>query len=116
VIRAVQISSRFPTVHGAPVHINDLSRPDQGDAVDVYSDEIPMFWAYGVTRVDVTVINHGKIRTPRLAFVFVLLRGVSTCILDAVVTSFLRRFCLTTPDREIRSAIDGQIRRISASF
>ena len=56
-IRAVQITSRFPAVHGAPVHlgdpaligIHDLSRPDYGDAVDVHDDEIPVFWACGVT-------------------------------------------------------------------
>jgi len=57
VIRAVQITSRYPEVHGAPVHlgdpsligISDLSCPDYGDAVDVYDDEIPVFWACGVT-------------------------------------------------------------------
>ena len=57
VIRAVQVTSRFPGVHGAPVHIgdpsligiDDLSRPDYGDAVEVRSDEIPVFWACGVT-------------------------------------------------------------------
>lgn len=56
-IRAVQITSRFPAVHGAPVHLGDpaqigicdLSRPDYGDAVDVHDDEIPVFWACGVT-------------------------------------------------------------------
>jgi len=56
-IRAVQITSRFPAVHGAPVHLGDpsligiadLARPDYGDAVDVMSDEIPVFWACGVT-------------------------------------------------------------------
>jgi len=56
-IRAIQITSRFPNVHGAPVHIGDpaligiadLSRPDYGDAVDVLSDELPVFWACGVT-------------------------------------------------------------------
>ncbi len=56
-IRAIEITSRFPKVHGAPVHmgnpaligINDLSRPDYGDAVDVLEDEIPVFWACGVT-------------------------------------------------------------------
>jgi uncharacterized protein YcsI (UPF0317 family) len=56
-IRAIQITSRFPTVHGAPVHIGDpaligiadLSRPDYGDAVEVMPDEIPVFWACGVT-------------------------------------------------------------------
>ena len=56
-IRAVQVTSRFPEVHGAPVHIGDpsligiadLSRPDYGDAVDVRPDELPVFWACGVT-------------------------------------------------------------------
>jgi uncharacterized protein YcsI (UPF0317 family) len=57
VIRSIQITSRYPEVHGAPVHlgspeligIHDLSRPDYGDAVDIYDDEIPVFWACGVT-------------------------------------------------------------------
>ena len=56
-IRAIQITSRFPNVHGAPVHIGnpaligiaDLAAPDYGDAVDVLPDEIPVFWACGVT-------------------------------------------------------------------
>ena len=56
-IRAVQITSRFPGVHGAPVHlglpeqigIRDLAKPDWGDAVDVPADELPLFWACGVT-------------------------------------------------------------------
>jgi len=56
-IRAIQITSRFPAVHGAPVHLGDpaligihhLSRPDYGDAVDISADELPVFWACGVT-------------------------------------------------------------------
>jgi len=56
-IRAVQITSRFPSVHGAPVHLGkpemigiaDLSRPDYGDVVEVKDDELPVFWACGVT-------------------------------------------------------------------
>jgi uncharacterized protein YcsI (UPF0317 family) len=56
-IRAIQITSRFPAVHGAPVHvgdpsligIRDLSRPDYGDPVDVSANELPVFWACGVT-------------------------------------------------------------------
>ena len=56
-IRAVQITSRFPSVHGAPVHlglpaaigIKDIGRPDYGDAVPVHDDELPVFWACGVT-------------------------------------------------------------------
>jgi len=57
VVRAVQITSRFPMVHGAPVHIGDperigitdLSRPDYGDPVEIKQDEVPVFWACGVT-------------------------------------------------------------------
>jgi uncharacterized protein YcsI (UPF0317 family) len=56
-IRAIQVTTRFPTVHGAPVHIGkpeligikDLGRPDYGDPVPVGDDEIPVFWACGVT-------------------------------------------------------------------
>lgn len=56
-IRAVQITSRFPSVHGAPVHIGDpakigisnLSEPDFGDSVTIKDGEVPVFWACGVT-------------------------------------------------------------------
>jgi uncharacterized protein YcsI (UPF0317 family) len=56
-IRAVQVTTRFPSVHGAPVHIgkpemigiSDLMKPDYGDAVPVNDDELPVFWACGVT-------------------------------------------------------------------
>lgn len=56
-IRAVQITSRFPDVHGAPIHIgdpsqigiSDLTKPDFGDSVTIKDGEIPVFWACGVT-------------------------------------------------------------------
>jgi len=56
-IRAVQITSRLPAVHGAPVHIGfpeaigirDLGKPDFGDAVPIEPGELPVFWACGVT-------------------------------------------------------------------
>lgn len=56
-IRAIQITSRYPRVHGAPIHfgepdqigINDLAHPDFGDAVTVHAGEVPVFWACGVT-------------------------------------------------------------------
>ena len=56
-LAATQITSRFPTMHGAPVHIGDpaaigiadLGAPDYGDAVTVRSGEVPVFWACGVT-------------------------------------------------------------------
>lgn len=57
VIRAIQITSRFPAVHGAPVHlgdptligITDITKPDYGDPVEIRPGEIPVFWACGVT-------------------------------------------------------------------
>ena len=57
IVRAVQVTSRFPATHGAPVHIgdpsvigiSDISRPDFGDAVEIRSGEEPVFWACGVT-------------------------------------------------------------------
>lgn len=56
-IQAIQITSRFPAVHGAPVHvglphligISDISQPDYGDPVEVMDDELAVFWACGVT-------------------------------------------------------------------
>lgn len=56
-IRAVQVTSRFPAVHGAPVHIGDpaligiadVNKPDFGDAVPLLPGEVPVFWACGVT-------------------------------------------------------------------
>ena len=56
-IRAVRITARVPAVHGAPVHLGDpsligiadINQPDFGDAVAIHSDELPVFWACGVT-------------------------------------------------------------------
>jgi uncharacterized protein YcsI (UPF0317 family) len=56
-IRAVQITTRLPAVHGAPVHLGypeaigiaDLAKPDYGDAVPIERGELPVFWACGVT-------------------------------------------------------------------
>jgi uncharacterized protein YcsI (UPF0317 family) len=57
VSRAVQVSGRYPGVHGAPVHIGDpaligirdLGAPDFGDPVTIRPGELPVFWACGVT-------------------------------------------------------------------
>lgn len=54
---AVEVTARMPEVHGAPVHVGapealgivDLTRPDYGDPVEIRSDELPVFWACGVT-------------------------------------------------------------------
>lgn len=56
---AVQITAQFPQAHGAPIHcgdpsvlgIQDLSKVDFGDAVTVLDDEVPCFWACGVTAI-----------------------------------------------------------------
>ena len=55
--RAVEITGRYPRVHGAPVQVGhpeqigiaDVSKPDYGDAVPLKAGEIPVFWACGVT-------------------------------------------------------------------
>jgi len=59
-VRAIQISSRMPAVHGAPVHIGDPERigisdiyhadlfPHPGEAPQS-ADEIPVFWGCGIT-------------------------------------------------------------------
>lgn len=55
--RAVEVTERFPLAHGAPLHIGDpaaigiadLARPDWGEAIAVAEDEVPVFWACGVT-------------------------------------------------------------------
>ena len=53
----MQVTSRFPATHGAPVHIGsprdigirDLDQPDFGEMVEIKADEEPVFWACGVT-------------------------------------------------------------------
>ncbi len=55
--QVVAITSQFEAMHGAPVHIGDpaalgidrMDRPDFGDAVPIQDDEVPVFWACGVT-------------------------------------------------------------------
>ncbi len=55
--KAIQITSRYASVHGGPVHIGepnligikDLNRPDFGEPVTIKDGEIPVFWACGVT-------------------------------------------------------------------
>lgn len=55
--QVVEVTSRFPAMHGAPVHvgdpaaigIGDIRRPDFGDTVRLREGEVPVFWACGVT-------------------------------------------------------------------
>jgi len=57
VAKVVEISGRFDIAHGVPVHIGnpgvigiaELAKPDYGDAVSIEDDEVPVFWACGVT-------------------------------------------------------------------
>jgi uncharacterized protein YcsI (UPF0317 family) len=68
-IRAIQITSRYPDVHGAPIHLGlpaqlgiaNLARPDYGDPVPVQDDELPVFWACGVT-------PHAVLQAARIPF------------------------------------------------
>ncbi len=54
-VRAV--SSRFPRVHGEPLHagdagvlgIADVARPDYGEPMEVLSGQVPLYWGYGLT-------------------------------------------------------------------
>lgn len=57
VVRAVQVTSRYPSVHGAPVHIGepaaigikDINNPELGESVTIKPGEVPVFWACGCT-------------------------------------------------------------------
>ena len=68
-IRATQITARYSHVHGAPLHIGtpdaigiaDLGRPDYGDAVVIRDDELPVFWACGVTPQAVAVASRPEL-------------------------------------------------------
>jgi len=54
---ASKTTALYPDVHGAPVHagdpatigIKDLQQPDYGEPIEIKTDEIPVFWACGVT-------------------------------------------------------------------
>jgi uncharacterized protein YcsI (UPF0317 family) len=54
---AIEITGRFTSAHGAPMHVGDptaigignISSPDYGDAVEIATSELPVFWACGVT-------------------------------------------------------------------
>lgn len=57
VFKAIQITSRYASVHGGPVHIGDpsvigikdIDKPDFGDSVTIKKGDVPVFWACGVT-------------------------------------------------------------------
>ena len=53
----IEITSKFPDVHGSPIYvgnpdeigIKNILKPDYGDYVDIDDDEVPVFWACGVS-------------------------------------------------------------------
>lgn len=65
IVRAVQVTSRFPLAHGAPVHIGnpaaigiaDVSKVDFGDPTTMHPGEVPVFWATGVTHQAIAVAS-----------------------------------------------------------
>ena len=56
-VDAISITARYPMAHGAPVHvgdpraigIDDLSRVGWGKYNELRHDDVPVFWACGVT-------------------------------------------------------------------
>ncbi|WP_368505421.1 putative hydro-lyase [Alkalihalophilus sp. As8PL] len=54
---ATSITEKYPQMHGGPVHIGDpaqigiseIEKPDYGEYVEIAEDEVPIFWACGVT-------------------------------------------------------------------
>jgi len=54
---ACVVTSHYPDTHGSPIQvgypemigIEDIQKPDYGDAVPIKDDEIPLFWPCGVT-------------------------------------------------------------------
>lgn len=67
--RAVQATSRFPQVHGAPVHIGDpsvigiedIAKPDFGDPSEIKEGEVPVFWACGVTPQSIAMTSKPRL-------------------------------------------------------
>jgi len=52
-----RVTSRFPRVHGGPLHEGDpavlgiggFAEPDFGEPIDLLSDEVPLYWGCGLT-------------------------------------------------------------------
>jgi len=65
-IRAVEITAKYPRVHGTPVHfgnpemigIEDIADPYSGPPPVLYENEVPVFWACGVTPQ--IIVEHAK--------------------------------------------------------
>ena len=69
ITKAVQATSRFPQVHGAPIHIGDpsligikdISSPDFGDPSTIKAGEVPVFWACGVTPQSIAMTSRPEL-------------------------------------------------------
>jgi uncharacterized protein YcsI (UPF0317 family) len=56
-VRATVITQRLPMAHGAPVHVGDpsaigiadITKTDYGEFLGLAEEEVPVFWACGVT-------------------------------------------------------------------
>lgn len=54
---ACVVTSHYPQTHGSPIQvgypqmigIENIQKPDYGDAIEIKDDEIPLFWPCGVT-------------------------------------------------------------------
>jgi len=55
--RAIEVTARIPNAHGSPMWVGDpagigivdIDKPDFGKRVTINKDEVPVFWACGVT-------------------------------------------------------------------
>lgn len=65
-IRAIEITAQYPRVHGTPVHfgnpemigIDDIAKPYSGVSPLLHENEVPVFWACGVTPQ--IIVEHAK--------------------------------------------------------
>ena len=56
-IKTIEVTARCPLAHGSPVHVGDpsaigiadLAKVDWGEYQEVADDEVPVFWACGIT-------------------------------------------------------------------
>lgn len=59
----INITNEFPNMHGGPVHVGEpgmigitnIDKPDYGDPINIDVDEVPVFWACGVTPQNVVL-------------------------------------------------------------
>jgi uncharacterized protein YcsI (UPF0317 family) len=65
VLRTIEVSSRYPVGHGAPLHfgdpssigIPDLAKPQWGKFHPLAEDEVPVFWGCGITPQSIAIAS-----------------------------------------------------------